>query len=228
MFTDVVGYTALTQRDVEAARAVRMRHRAVLEKNVPKHGGEVVQFLGDGGVAAFPSAVHAVHAAVDIQREALVDATLARRHPLHVADGSRATREGRPLTSKERAAVTQASGGVSVGYRLVDLRAKRMSSGILVTGRAVRTDGAPAPGVVLLSYRLQGTITDAEGNPVRGATVVTRTPVAWRISSAVASSASAPRALTTTSTPSCASAIAHPLPSPWLAAHTMAVLPRMP
>ena len=40
----------------------------------------------------------------------------------------------------------------------------------------MRVDGAPAPGVVLLSYRLQGTITDASGNPVRGATVVTRTP----------------------------------------------------
>jgi hypothetical protein len=39
----------------------------------------------------------------------------------------------------------------------------------------VRADGVPAPGVVLLSYRLQGTITDANGSPVRGATVVTRT-----------------------------------------------------
>ena len=104
-----------------------------------------------------------------------VDATLARRHPLHVADSSRAMRGGRPLTSAERKALTQASGGVSVGYRLVDLRAKRASGGILVTGRAVRADGVPAPSVVLLSYRLQGTITDAAGNPVRGATVVTRT-----------------------------------------------------
>jgi hypothetical protein len=92
-----------------------------------------------------------------------------------VADGSRATRGGRPLTSAERNALGQASGGVSVGYRLLGLRAKRTSGGILVTGRAVRADGAPAPGVVLLSYRLQGTITDANGTPVRGATVVTRT-----------------------------------------------------
>jgi len=109
------------------------------------------------------------------QFSASVDATLARRHPLHVADGSRATRGGRPLTSAERKALTQASGGVSVAYRLVDLRAKRTSRGILVTGRAVRADGVPAPSVVLLSYRLQGTVTDANGNPVRGATVVTRT-----------------------------------------------------
>jgi len=104
-----------------------------------------------------------------------VDSTLARRHPLHVADASRATVGGRTVTTGERRALTQASGGISVGYRLVGLRATPSPRGILVTGRAVRSDGASAPGVVLLSYRLQGTITDASGNPVRGATVVTRT-----------------------------------------------------
>src|SRR5439155_16960468 len=61
-------------------------------------------------------------------------------------------------------------------YRLIDLQAKQQSNGtVKVTGRAVRTDGASAPGVVQLSYRLQGTITDAGGKPVQGATVVTRT-----------------------------------------------------
>ena len=105
----------------------------------------------------------------------LVDSTLARRHPLRVANASRATLGGRALTAAEAKTLAQASGGVSVGYRLVGLRARPASGGILVTGRAVRADGAPPPGVVLLSYRLQGTITDANGNPVRGATVVTRT-----------------------------------------------------
>ncbi len=32
MFTDVVGYTALMQRDEEAARIIRGRHRLVLEE----------------------------------------------------------------------------------------------------------------------------------------------------------------------------------------------------
>ena len=105
----------------------------------------------------------------------LVDSTLARRHPIHVAAASHATVGGRPLTAGERKTLSHASGGVSVGYRLVGLRAKPSARGVFVTGRAVRVDGAPAPGVVLLSYRLQGTITDASGNPVRGATVVTRT-----------------------------------------------------
>jgi hypothetical protein len=63
-----------------------------------------------------------------------------------------------------------------VAYRIVGATAKRQSNGnVLVTGRVVRADGVPAPGVVLLSYRMQGTITDASGRPVQGATVVTRT-----------------------------------------------------
>jgi hypothetical protein len=58
--------------------------------------------------------------------------------------------------------------------------------------------------------------------------VVTLAPVALRISSAVASSASRPRAVMKSWTPSCASANAHPLPRPFDAAQTSAVLPRMP
>ena len=60
------------------------------------------------------------------------------------------------------------------------------------------------------------------------ATATTSTPCAWRIAAAVASSASAPRALITRSTPSAASASAQPRPRPFDAAQTMARLPLMP
>lgn len=107
---------------------------------------------------------------------AAVDATMAQRHPLHVVDASHATVGGKALSDSQQAALRNAGGGISVGYRIVDAHARAQKNGtILVTGRAVRADGVPAPGVVQLSYRLQGTITDAAGKPVAGATVVTRT-----------------------------------------------------
>src|SRR5262245_8088282 len=59
-------------------------------------------------------------------------------------------------------------------------------------------------------------------------TAVTLAPVLRRSSSAVALSASAPRAQIVTSTPSRASAVAQPLPSPFDAAQTIAFLPLMP
>ncbi len=57
---------------------------------------------------------------------------------------------------------------------------------------------------------------------------MTCTPLLLRIASAVASSASLPRAVMTRFTPSLASAIAQPLPKPFDAAHTSAVLPLIP
>src|ERR1051325_4853414 len=60
------------------------------------------------------------------------------------------------------------------------------------------------------------------------ATTVTSTLQRLRISAAVASSASRPRAVITSFTPSCASENAQALPSPFDAAQTIAVRPRMP
>ncbi len=59
MFTDVVGYTALMQRDEKAALTVRRRHRQVLEAAVSEHGGDLLQYLGDGSLTMFPSVVDA-------------------------------------------------------------------------------------------------------------------------------------------------------------------------
>ncbi len=38
MFTDVVGYTAIMQKDEEAARVVRFRHREALKAAIAAHG----------------------------------------------------------------------------------------------------------------------------------------------------------------------------------------------
>jgi len=68
MFTDMAGYTALMQRDEGAALRSRERHRTALEKAVPAHDGEVLQYFGDGSLSIFKSSVHAVEAAIEIQR----------------------------------------------------------------------------------------------------------------------------------------------------------------
>ena len=52
----------------KAARVVRLRHREALEAAIAAYGGKLVQYLGDGSLSTFPSAVRAVSAAADIQR----------------------------------------------------------------------------------------------------------------------------------------------------------------
>jgi len=59
---------------------------------------------------------------------------------------------------------------------MTNLHAKKQANGtVLVTGRMTNTAGTPPPTVSLFTYRLSGTITDAQGNPVQGAVVVCRT-----------------------------------------------------
>jgi class 3 adenylate cyclase/tetratricopeptide (TPR) repeat protein len=68
MFTDMAGYTALMQRDEAAALRSRERHRRALERSVPSHDGEVLQYFGDGSLSIFHSSLQAVEAAIEIQR----------------------------------------------------------------------------------------------------------------------------------------------------------------
>jgi alcohol dehydrogenase (cytochrome c) len=104
------------------------------------------------------------------------DVTLARRHLISVVGASRASVNGRRLTAAQQRAALRARGGFDVAYRLSNIRTRRLASGnVLVTGRATYARGTPPPPVVLYTYRLSGRITDADGNPVQGANVVTRT-----------------------------------------------------
>ena len=69
MFADIVGYTAMMQRD-EAEGLLRVRRfNEVLEQQVNAHEGEILQFLGDGCLCIFHSAIEAMYAARNIQEE---------------------------------------------------------------------------------------------------------------------------------------------------------------
>ncbi|MEM6265860.1 MAG: adenylate/guanylate cyclase domain-containing protein, partial [Bacteroidota bacterium] len=68
MFTDMVGYTALMQRDEALAKVKRDRHREVLQIFHEQFEGRIIQYFGDGTVSIFTSALNAVSCAVEIQR----------------------------------------------------------------------------------------------------------------------------------------------------------------
>ena len=84
MFTDMEGYTALMQRDEAAALQSRERHRKALQRSVPTHDGNLLQYFGDGSLSIFRSSVQAVEAAVAIQRD--LQGKPALRIGLHVGD----------------------------------------------------------------------------------------------------------------------------------------------
>jgi TolB-like protein/class 3 adenylate cyclase/Flp pilus assembly protein TadD len=67
MFTDMVGYSALSQRDEALALELLDEHRGLLRKAFARHGGREIEAVGDGFFIEFPSALAATHCAADIQ-----------------------------------------------------------------------------------------------------------------------------------------------------------------
>jgi hypothetical protein len=105
-----------------------------------------------------------------------VDTTLPERHVVSVSSVAGAKVSGHALSSSDQSSVMALHNGFSVGYNITDLHTSRGSAGnVVLTGRAVYASGKPVPPVVLFTYQLTGTITDAAGKPVVGAIVVTRT-----------------------------------------------------
>ena len=86
MFTDMVGYTALMQKDEQRARDLIENQRGLLTPLVKKHDGDVLQYVGDGTFCTFNSAIEAVNCAIEIQRALAGEDEINLRIGIHVGD----------------------------------------------------------------------------------------------------------------------------------------------
>ncbi len=67
MFTDIVGYTAMSQENESEALDALRRHRDLIRPMIVGHGGREVKTLGDGFLVEFASALAATQCAADIE-----------------------------------------------------------------------------------------------------------------------------------------------------------------
>src|SRR5213596_466439 len=73
MFTDMVCYSALAQRDDRLALELLEEHRRLLREIFPRFSGTEIKTIGDAVLVEFGSALEAAQCAIEIQR------TLAKR-----------------------------------------------------------------------------------------------------------------------------------------------------
>lgn len=119
MFTDIVGYSAMMQKDEELANRLRERHRQVFIQLHEKYGGEILQYFGDGTLSIFPSATAAGECALALQHALKREPKVPIRIGIHSGD----------ITFSEEEAYGD---GVNIASRLESLC---VPGGIFVSGK---------------------------------------------------------------------------------------------
>ena len=88
MFTDIVGYTALGQRDESLSLALLEENRKLLRPIFTKHHGTEIKTIGDAFLVEFASALDAVRCAYEIQRASMeYNISLPTEDRLHLRVG---------------------------------------------------------------------------------------------------------------------------------------------
>src|SRR6059058_1362474 len=93
MFTDMVGYSALSQNNPKIAVELLEEHREILREIFPRFHGSEIKTIGDAFLVEFNSALEAAQCAIAIQRalakrdtDALAERQIQVRIGIHIGD----------------------------------------------------------------------------------------------------------------------------------------------
>lgn len=86
LFTDIVGSTAIMQKDEQAAVSINKQYVAVMKQSVSNHEGEILNDYGDGNLCTFNSATQAVKCAIEIQQQFRTEPMVPVRIGLHIGE----------------------------------------------------------------------------------------------------------------------------------------------
>ncbi len=137
MFTDIVGYSSMMQKDEELANRMRLRHREVFERLHDRFDGKILQYYGDGTLSIFPSAASAVECGVALQQALKKEPPVPIRIGIHTGDITFSQEEayGDGVNVASRIEALCVPGGVFISGKVYDdiknhprLRAKPMGA----------------------------------------------------------------------------------------------------
>ncbi len=86
MFTDIVGYSALMEKNVSTAMGMLDRFEQICRNNVEKLGGRIVKTYGDGNLIVFNSALDAINCAEVLQLKCREYPEIPLRIGVHIGE----------------------------------------------------------------------------------------------------------------------------------------------
>ncbi len=86
LFTDIVGYTAMMQKDEGHAVEIMKHYISVLPKAVSDYSGKILNDYGDGNLCSFTSATQAIKCAIEIQQQLQTSPLVPLRVGMHVGE----------------------------------------------------------------------------------------------------------------------------------------------
>jgi adenylate cyclase len=129
MFTDIVGYTSLTQKNESAAMEMLGEQRTLIRPLIASHGGREVKTIGDAFLVEFESALEAVRCAFDVQQSLHelntgrpIDRKIFLRIGVHLGDVIHSLNDvyGDAVNVASRIEPLAAPGGVCISEQVYD------------------------------------------------------------------------------------------------------------
>lgn len=172
MFTDIVGFTAQTQKDEGSALELLGEYRRTLRSAFPKHGGVEIKTIGDAFLVEFDSALEATRCAILIQqllheRNASVnpDRAVQSRVGIHLGDVVHAGGDsyGDAVNIASRIEPLASPGGICISEQVYDQIRNKAEFPLQNIGKRQLKNVQSAVDVYRVVLPWEATKTQAEG-----------------------------------------------------------------
>ncbi len=122
MYTDIVGYTSITEENGALAQQLNEKHKNALNENIIKYKGVLQELIGDGSLSYFTSASNCVQCAIALQEIFRTEPHVPVRIGIHIGEikGENNLVYGNPLNVASRIESIAVAGSILLSRNVID------------------------------------------------------------------------------------------------------------